>query len=559
MRVCTAKQMAAIDSETIAGGVPGERLMERAGQALTEVLLDFLAEITSDHEGHHHGGCEHCQDSGEENGSAGLGVLILCGKGNNGGDGLVMARLLAEQEYSVTVMLLDGPGELSHDALLNFGRLPESVAVEVPAADSWPETFEVLAAEAAVVVDAVFGTGIKPPLRGGYPDLIRAVNDAGMPCFAVDIPSGVSGDDGRVDPVAVAADLTVTVGLPKLGLLLSPGRDFVGDIEVVDIGFPEEICAKFAGGLHWLPPEDYLALLPARPSSVHKYECGRVLVMAGSRDFGGAAHLAGLGALRSGVGLVKMTSPLCLENALRIGLPEAVIRAVAETDTGTIAPLSPAVLESLLENQQAVALGPGLGEDSGTDAWVVDLLAGLSLPVVVDADALNAFARTGTEPRFGTDQVVLTPHAGELARLAGMTSSQVVKNRFRLVADLAGRWNAVLMLKGCPSLIAAPDGRVFINPVGDDALARGGSGDVLTGLVAGLLAQGLDALSAALLGAYLHGRAGTVAARGRSNRSVLVREVAAAVGPVFEEMEKQASTTAGLREKIWPVIPDGAP
>jgi hydroxyethylthiazole kinase-like uncharacterized protein yjeF len=402
-------------------------------------------------------------------------------------------------------------------------------------------------------VDAIFGTGIEPPLRGHYPDLIRAVNDAGMPCFAVDIPSGVSGDDGQVDPVAVAADLTVTVGLPKLGLLLSPGRDFAGDLEVVDIGFPGDICERHAGHLHWLATEDYLTLLPPRPAAVHKYDCGRVLVMAGSRAFGGAAHLAGLGALRSGAGLVMMTAPLCLETSLRVGLPEAVIRAVAETDAGTIAPLSGDVLERLLENQRALALGPGLGEDPGTDAWVVDLLAGLELPAVVDADALNAFARTGTEPRFGTDQVVLTPHAGELARLAGMTSAQVNKNRFRLVADLATRWNAVVMLKGCPSLIAAPDGRVFINPTGDDALARGGSGDVLTGLVGGLLAQGLEALDAALLGAYLHGRAGTVAARGRSNRSVLVREIAAAVGPVFEEMEQMASSTAGLREKIWPV------
>jgi len=558
MRVCTAKQMAAIDRETIAGGVPGERLMERAGHALTEALLDFLAEVGSDHEGHHHGGCEHCQQSGDEDGAGGPGVLILCGKGNNGGDGLVMARLLAEGEFTVTVMLLDGPGELSNDALLNFGRLPEGVTVVVPAADTWPQTFEELAAEAVVVVDAIFGTGITPPLRGAYPDLIRAVNDAGMPCFSVDIPSGVCGDDGRVDPVAVAADITVTVGVPKLGLLLSPGRDFAGDIEVVDIGFPEEICARHAGHLNWLPTEDYLTLLPPRPGSVHKYDCGRVLVLAGSRDFGGAAHLAGLGALRSGAGLVMVAAPLGLETSLRIGLPEAVIRVVAETASGTIAPLSPAMLDSLLENQRAMALGPGLGNDSETDAWIIDLLAGLQLPAVVDADALNAFARTGSEIRFGTDQVVLTPHAGELARLAGMSSQDIVKKRFRLVADLAARWNAVLMLKGCPSLIGAPDGRVFINPTGDDALARGGSGDVLTGLVAGLLAQGLDALSAALLGAYVHGRAGTVAARGRSNRSVLVREIAAAVGPVFEEMEQQASRTAGLREKIWPVNPDTA-
>jgi len=240
-------------------------------------------------------------------------------------------------------------------------------------------------------------------------------------------------------------------------------------------------------------------------------------------------------------------------------LPEAVTRVVGETDAGTIAPLSSAVLDNLLANQRALALGPGLGNDPSTDAWVVGLLADLTVPVVVDADALNAFARTGVEPAFGSDQVVLTPHAGELARLAGLSSEEIERRRFQLTGELAARWNAVLMLKGSPSLIGAPDGRVFINPSGDDALARGGSGDVLTGLVGGLLAQGMDALSAALLGAYVHGMAGTAAARGRSNRSVLVREIAAAIGPVFEEMETEASSTASLRESIWPVIGEASP
>jgi NAD(P)H-hydrate epimerase len=470
-----------------------------------------------------------------------------------------MARLLAQQEIPVTVMLLSGPGDLSTDALLNFGRLPESVEVVIPAADSWPESLAEHAVAAAVLVDAIFGTGIKPPLRGPYADLIRAINDTGLPCLAVDIPSGVSGDDGRVDPVAVAADVTVTVGLPKLGLLLAPGRDFTGDIEVVDIGFPEDVCRKHAGDLRWLPREEYLALLPPRPGTVHKYECGRVLVMAGSRAFGGAAHLAGLGALRSGAGLVTMAVPLGLETATRVGLPEALTRVLGETDSGTIAPMDPAVRDSLLAEQSALALGPGLGADPVTDAWVIEMLADLTVPVVVDADALNAFSRSGKEPSFGSDQVILTPHAGELARLTGLTSAEVRKRGFPLIRELAARWNAVLMLKGSPSLIAAPDGRIFLNPTGDDALARGGSGDVLTGLVAGLLAQGLDALPAALLGAYVHGQAGTLAARGRSNRSVLVREIAAAMGPVFEEMEKEASAEASLRELIWPVNRDDTP
>lgn len=549
MRVCTAAQMAEIDRETIAGGIPGEKLMERAGQALTEAVLGFLAESGADDHAHHHEGCGHDHGPAEE----GPGVLIVCGKGNNGGDGLVMARLLAAEGCAVAVMLLNNPADFSTDALKNYGRLPESVVVAEPEAGDWAETFAALAEDAEVVVDAIFGTGINPPLRGGYPDLIRAVNDTGLPCVAVDIPSGVAGDNGMVDPVAVAADLTVTMGLPKLGLLLAPGRDFAGDIEVVDIGFDQKACLRHSGDLHWMPRSEYLELLPPRRGTVHKYNCGRLLVVAGSRDFGGAAHLAGLGALRSGVGLVSMVVPEKLETATRVILPEAVTRAVAETDTGTIAPLPGDWRDALLANQNALTVGPGLGSDPATDAWVIQLLADLPVPVVVDADALNAFARAGVEPSFGTDQVILTPHAGELARLVGLGSEEVERRRLHLAGELAARWNVVLILKGSPSVIASPDGRTFINPTGDDALARGGSGDVLAGLLGGLLAQGMTALDAALLGAYLHGKAGTLAARGLSNRSVLVREISAAIGPVFEEMEKEASATSELREKIWPL------
>jgi NAD(P)H-hydrate epimerase len=544
--------MAEIDRETIADGISGEKLMERAGHALTEVLLEFLSESDSTTEHHHHEGCGHEPGEAEE----GPGVLIICGKGNNGGDGLVMARLLVAEGCAVAVMLLEAPGRLSTDALMNFGRLPESVVVTVPDEADWPATFAALAEDADVVVDAIFGTGINPPLLGGYPDLIRAINDAGLPCVAVDIPSGVAGNDGKTDPVAVAADLTVTVGLPKLGLLLAPGRDFVGDIEVVDIGFSEEVCEKHTGQLNWLPRQEYLKLLPPRKGSVHKYNCGRVLLLAGSRDFGGAAHLAGLGALRSGAGLVSMVVPERLETATRVILPEVVTRLVAETDAGTMAPLPVEWRDALLENQNAVTVGPGLGSDPETDGWVVELLKDLQLPVVVDADALNAFARTGAEVAFGSDQVILTPHEGELARMVGLDSEEVHRRRLHLAGDLAARWNVVLLLKGSPSVIAAPDGRTFINPTGDDALARGGSGDVLAGLLGGLLAQGMGALDAALLGAYLHGKAGTVAALGLSNRSVLVREISAAIGPVFEEMEKEASSTAELREKIWPLTED---
>ncbi len=554
MRVCTARQMAAIDRETIAGGVPARELMERAGEAVAEAALALLEE--GDGHGHEHGCGDACgHDHAHDHQQAGPAprVLVVCGKGNNGGDGLVAARLLAGQGLAPVVLLLAEPADLSPDAAANFAVLPDTVEVVAPAPEHWAQAAADLAEESVLVIDAVFGTGIRPPLAGAYPDLFRALNDTGLPCLAVDIPSGVGGDDGRVDPVAVAADRTVTIGLVKRGLLLPPGRDFTGEIEVADIGFDPAVCAKHAGCEHWLRRADYLELLPPRRSWSHKYECGTVLVVAGSRAFGGAAHLAGLGALRSGAGLVTMVVPQGIEVPIRVGLPEAVVAAVAETPAGTIAPLAPAAFGRLLGERRSVALGPGLCDDPATDRWVVDLLTGLDRPCVVDADGLGAFARLGQAPRFAHDQVVLTPHAGELARLVGKTSAEVNAEAATLAAELAARWKCVLMLKGSPTVIAAPDGRVFINASGDDALARGGSGDVLTGLVGGLLAQGLGALEAALLGAYVHGRAGTLAAGGRSTRAVLVREIAAAIGPVFEAMEKEASADAALRERLWPM------
>ena len=548
MRVCTAVEMAAIDRETIDGGVAGDILMERAGTAMSEVLWEFLADLEHDH-GH--------AGHGEEAETVVPRVLVVCGKGNNGGDGLVVARHMAQDGATVTALVLAARRDLSAETGLNYDRLPQEVTVIHSERGQWAGTLARLVEDADVVVDAVFGTGVKPPLRGEYVDLIRALNDAGVPTVAVDIPSGVAGDDGRVDPVAVAADLTITVGLPKRGLLVRPGRDFTGERVVIDIGFPEEVCLAHTSDHHCLQDEDYLQLLPPRPTDTHKYRCGTVLILAGSRSYGGAAHLAGLGALRSGAGLVTLAVPLCLEVPVRAGLPEVLVVPLAETETGTMAPPAAVAVQDLLARQKAVAIGPGLAAHPETDRWLVDFLAGLELPVVVDADALGAFARLDQAPRFGSDQVVLTPHAGELARLVGLTPAQIEQQKLELVPSLARRWNVTLLLKGSTTLIATPEGRLYFNPTGDDALSRGGSGDVLTGLIGGLLAQGSSPVDAALLGAYVHGKAGTLAAEGQSTRSVLVRETAAAIGPVFDGMEKEASATAELRERIWPVSGGG--
>jgi NAD(P)H-hydrate epimerase len=507
--------MAAIDEETITGGVPGEELMERAGREIVRRMLEMFPGLAPP-----------------------ARIAICCGKGNNGGDGLVMARLLAGLGFEVSVMLLALPEEFSPDARLNHGRLPNAVEVACCPREEWADRWRRLCRDAGLAVDAVFGTGIQPPVRQPYVSLFDAFNSHEAPVLSVDVPSGVCGDTGRVDPVAVRADATVTVGLPKLGLLLPPGRDHVGELAVVDIGFGDEAVQRHTPAYHYLRPEDYAALLPARPSDVHKYRCGTVLIVSGSRAFGGAAVLTGLGALRSGAGLVTVAVPECLEVPARIGLPEALIAPLAMTDCGTIAPPAEPVLDQLLERKHAVAVGPGLGDDQQTDRFVVDWLRRLSLPVVVDADGFSAYGRLQQEPAFGAAEVVLTPHAGELARVLGRKPAEVEKRRLELVPELAKRWGVTLLLKGSPAVTADRNGSLVFNPSGDDALAHGGTGDVLTGLIGGLLAQGCRGRDAALLGAYLHGRAGQIISTSISRRSVLAREIADSLGEAMADLEE---------------------
>jgi len=509
MRVCTARQMALIDRETIAGGIPGRELMERAGAAVCDAL-----------------------DAGGWLDPGGP-VAIVCGRGNNGGDGLVVARLLAEADLAVRVLVLGSPDELSADARANLDRLPDRVAVTAGEPGRWAAQAREVAAGCTLVVDAILGTGSEPPLRAPYAELCAALNDLAAPLVSVALPSGTSGADGRADPGAVRADATLTIGLPKLGLLLPPARDHTGRLVVADIGFAPDVCAKHAPDWHLATVADYVAMLPARPSDTHKYAVGSLLVLAGSRAFGGAARLCGLGALRSGVGLLTVGAPLGLETALRVGLPEAILRPLGETDAGTLAPVPADILADLLARQDAVAVGPGLGSDPETDRWVCDLVSELDRPLVVDADGLSAFGRLGRPPAFASREVVLTPHPGELARLCGLSTAAIAERRLALVPELAARWNVVLLLKGSPTVVGLPDGRLFFNPSGDDALARGGTGDVLTGVIGGLLAQGCPAADAALLGALVHGLAGEQAGARRGRRGVLAREIAAAVSTVL--------------------------
>jgi len=449
--VLTPEQMGAADRAAVQAGTTVEQLMERAGRALARSVRDVLG------------------------GTYGRRAVIVTGKGNNGGDGLVAARVLAADGIRAEVFPLD-PG-------LDRAALEASLS------------------RSHVAVDAMFGTGLRGALDGDAAWAAAAFDAAGVPVVACDIPSGVDGVTGAISGVAVRADLTVTFAALKPGLVLGGGREHAGSIRVVPIGV--DPTAAPGAPAYVLDAADVAALLPERPFESHKWSVGSLLVVGGSPGMLGATNLVAMGALRAGAGMVVVGVP-GEEATRRVAGGEAVARALAATQDGRLD--EPAAKEVLaaLERFTALAVGPGLGTDERTVAAVRRVVAEAPVPLVVDADGLNALAGDLAPLRERTAETVLTPHDGEFARLAGAPPGP---DRLAGVRALAVQTGAVVLLKGSTTLVAHPDGRAVVNLNGGPWLATAGTGDVLTGVIAALLAQGLPALEAAALAAWLHGRA----------------------------------------------------
>jgi NAD(P)H-hydrate epimerase len=488
-----AQQMRAVDRWAIEQrGVPSLDLMERAGTAVT----DAVERIAPD--GH---------------------VSVVCGKGNNGGDGLVVARLLREAGRPVSVVCLAPPTELRGDAAENLRRLggepplrpdgapwregdqplPDNAEVSVPGAGG----------DTSAVVDAVLGTGFQGSPHGLAAAAITAINGARAPVASVDVPSGVDASTGVAAQGAVRATVTVTFHAAKPGLWIAPGKTHAGTVETVDIGIPRGAPMTASVGLLADPPAE---LIPRRHTAATKFTSGQVLVVGGSRGLSGAPTLAARAAMRAGAGYVIACVPASLQDVLAGGgTPEMMTRGLDE-DHGAFAEHAvDAALE--LASRGALALGPGLGRTPAATAFARRLAAEARVPMVLDADGLNAHAgqlESLTERREGT---VLTPHAGEMARLLGCDAADVERERLGHVREAAARARAVVVLKGDDTLVCDPDGVVAVSAGGTPALATAGTGDVLTGVIAALIAQGLDAFAAAAVGVRLHARAGALAAR----------------------------------------------
>jgi ADP-dependent NAD(P)H-hydrate dehydratase / NAD(P)H-hydrate epimerase len=515
--VLSAAEMRAADRRTIEGvGLPGAVLMENAGAAVAGALCARWP--------------------------AARRVVVLAGKGNNGGDGFVVARRLLERDP--LVLLIGARGEVKGDAALHlqaFERCGGRV-VEVADGRAWGRAKGRLA-EADVVVDALLGTGLKDAPSGLVADAIgqlafvHAQKD--VPVVAVDIPSGLSSDSGRVEWNVASATLTVTFAAPKWGHVVPPACNLVGELLVADIGISRQALLESGTRLYLVEDADVRPAFPARAPGAHKGSFGHVLVVAGSRGKTGAASLAGLAALRAGAGLVTVATPGSLLGLVAAARPELMSEPLAESD-GALAREALERILVLAKDKDAVVLGPGLGQAETTRELVRELVRRCARPLVLDADGLNAVAGGALSALKRRAPTLLTPHPGEAGRLLGASAAEVQARRVESARELAAKSGATVVLKGQRTVTARPDGEAWLNSTGNPGLATGGTGDVLSGILGALLARGLDARLAGAAGAYVHGRAGDLAARGRGFESLVAGDVIDALGEAIVSLAAPA-------------------
>lgn len=520
MKVATAKEMQGLDRKAMEEhGIPGLTLMENAG---TRVVEEISAAF------------------GPPQNKA---VTVVAGKGNNGGDGLVVARLLHKKGAVVRVFLTSPPDEVRGDAHSNLERYQATGGAFAVLSESSLESFRSTLVESDLIVDAIFGTGLSSPITGETAKAVDAINQISarrIPVIAIDISSGINADTGQVMGVAIYATLTVTFGLLKRGHFLFPGAEHTGKLKVVDIGIPPPLIHQADIPAHLLTPHDLAPHLLLRPADVHKGSFGHLVVVAGSVGKSGAAVLTSLAALRTGAGLVTLATPQSVEASLGSNPPELMTLPLAETGDKTLAGDALGPLLKFVSDKTVVAIGPGLSTHPETSGLVRELLMRVTQPVVMDADGLNALA--GHLDLLHQIQVpmILTPHPGEMGRLTGLSTQAVQQDRLGVAQAFSQRYKVIVVLKGAHTIIATPEGDLFINPTGNPGMATAGTGDVLTGMIAGLIAQRYEVRLAAQLGVYLHGLAGDLAAQAIGTVGLLASDMIARIPQAIRQLRVES-------------------
>ncbi len=492
----TGTQMKQIDGDTIQRiGIPSVVLMERAALAVADAVCAVA--------------------------DRGGSVLIACGTGNNGADGIAAGRILTERGWEVTILLAGNPERATKEHQMQQ-MIAENLGLNLIFCGgenlSWMEkSYDVL-------VDALFGIGLTRPIEGSYRTLMEQLSGLSGKVVAVDIPSGIHADTGEVMGIAWKADLTVTFGYIKSGIVLYPGKSYAGEVVTADIGFSDISLRQVGYDARLLEKQD-LEKLPKRRPDGNKGTFGKVLVIAGSKSMCGAAYLSALAAYRTGAGLVKVLTVPENRVILQTQLAEAIVE-VYEPEAVMPGGHFQEMLERHCDWADVIVFGPGIGRESYVESLAEMVLSYAYVPVVLDADGLNAAAEHPHLTRYFTENIILTPHMGEMSRLTGMTVAELKEDPIRAARDYSSRTGAVCVMKDAVTVIAEKDGSVWLNTSGCSAMAKAGSGDVLTGVIAGLLARGMECSDAAVFGAYLHGAAGERAAALKGENSLLAREIA---------------------------------
>ncbi len=518
MLVLGAREMAGLDQRTIREiGIPGIVLMENAAQGAAAFFLRALPDLLDRR------------------------IAVIAGSGNNAGDGFALARIFHSRGARVGVVCLRPPENLTGDALTNFG-ICEKMQIPIMVWNE-AEDFEAqmaLVSQCDAIIDAILGTGLNSDLRGLYREMVERVQKINIPVLSVDIPSGLDASSGLPLGAAVRATATATFGFLKIGHVIDPGPEYCGQVEVVDIGIPPEIVQSSGIRRYLLTEELLSSWIAPRHAAAHKGSAGHVCVLAGSAGKTGAAALVCLGAGRAGAGLVTLFIPESLNPIMEVKLTEAMTLPVPETKEHAFSVSAlPAILD-FLEGKQVLAMGPGITTHPDAVSLVKDLIVKAGYPLVLDADAITAIADDPAILRKASATPVLTPHPGEMARICGCSVPEVQRNRLEAAARFSREHNSILALKGRQTIIAAPDGRLAINSTGNPAMASGGMGDTLTGIIAGFIAQGFEPFEASCLGVYVHGAASDRVIRGVSTRGLLATDMLDEVPAVIGLLEGEA-------------------
>ncbi|MCP3677695.1 MAG: NAD(P)H-hydrate dehydratase [Deltaproteobacteria bacterium] len=473
-------------------------------------------------------------------------ISILAGKGNNGGDGFVAARHLSNRGFDVTVLLLVNPSDVRGNPKVNK-HIWERMGGKTGTVRTARELKSVLSSlkHSALIVDAIFGTGLSATVRGHYAKVIDTINDLSVPVVAVDIPSGLNASTGAVMGHAIKAEVTATMVLPKIGLVTHPGVDYAGVVEVVDIGMPRELTDDES--IPWDLVDGGMAggMVRPRMGDAHKGSCGHSLVLAGSPGKTGAAYMTAIGALRSGAGLVTLGVPESLHAIMEAKTTEVMTAPLPETASHTVGSDAFCAVTELMEGKDAVVIGPGLGVNSEVRGLVVRLIEESPIPLIIDADGLNVIAGHLSVLRRAKAPVIVTPHPGEMARLLGKAVAYVQGNRVGVATDFAKKHKVTLVLKGARTVTAGVDGAVFFNTTGNSGMATAGTGDILSGVIGALVGQGYDPIDAAVAGVYLHGLAGDRVAEARGAIGMVATDILEEVPPALSSIINAEYTGEG--------------